>query len=151
MDIRKVKKLIELMEESSIGELEIKEGEEYVRFARPGPGAAMQAIPQAIAMPAAVQMPVAAEGAAPAEEPAPEQRGHIVTSPIVGTFYRASSPGSRPFVDIGATVNVGDTVCIIEAMKILNQIEADKAGTVTAILAENGAPVEFGQDLIVIE
>ena len=150
MDIRKVKKLIELMEESSIGELEIKEGEEYVRIARPAPGAAPVQVPQF--MPQALP-PVPVEApAAPAvvEEPEPV-RGHMVKSPIVGTFYRSSSPGSRPFVDIGSKVNVGDTVCIIEAMKILNQIEADKAGTVTAVLVENGAPVEFGQDLVVVE
>ena len=146
MDIRKVKKLIELMEESSIGELEIKEGDEYVRIARPGPAAPMQAMPQGFA-----PIAVAPEPQAAPIEAAPEPRGHTVTSPIVGTFYRASSPGSRPFVDIGSTVNVGDTICIIEAMKILNQIEADKSGTVTAVLPENGAPVEFGQDLIVIE
>ena len=146
MDIRKVKKLIELMEESSIGELEIKEGEEYVRIARNAPAAAA---------PEFAPQPVVAMAAAPAEAPAAAPaaapRGHAVTSPIVGTFYRASSPGARPFVDVGSKVEVGDTVCIIEAMKILNQIEADKAGTVTAVLAENGAPVEYGQDLIVIE
>jgi acetyl-CoA carboxylase biotin carboxyl carrier protein len=144
MDIRKVKKLIELMEESSIGELEIKEGEEYVRIARNAPSAAMPDMmtPTVVAMaPAAVEAPASAA----------EPRGHAVTSPIVGSFYRASSPGARPFVDVGSKVQVGDTVCIIEAMKILNQIEADKAGTVTAVLVENGAPVEYGQDLIVIE
>ena len=143
MDIRKVKKLIELMEESSIGELEIKEGEEYVRIARNGPvAAAPEMMPQ----------PVVAMAPAPAAAEAPAvPNGHAVTSPIVGTFYRASSPGARPFVDVGSKVQVGDTVCIIEAMKILNQIEADKAGTVTVVLVENGAPVEYGQDLIVIE
>ena len=146
MDIRKVKKLIELMEESSIGELEIKEGEEYVRIARNAPAAAMpEMMPQPVV--AMAPAPAAAEAPAPIAEP----RGHAVTSPIVGTFYRSSSPGARPFVDVGSKVQVGDTVCIIEAMKILNQIEADKAGTVTAVLVENGAPVEYGQDLIVIE
>jgi acetyl-CoA carboxylase biotin carboxyl carrier protein len=140
MDIRKVKKLIELMEESSIGELEIKEGEEYVRIARASPGAAP-----------VIQAPIAAAAVEVVEvAPAPE-RGHTVKSPIVGTFYRASSPGARPFVDVGSKVAVGDTIGIIEAMKILNQIEADKAGTVTAVLVENGTPVEFGQDLVVIE
>ncbi|MEM7403988.1 MAG: acetyl-CoA carboxylase biotin carboxyl carrier protein [Pseudomonadota bacterium] len=149
MDIRKVKKLIELMEESSIGELEIREGEEYVRIARPGSGpSAVQ--PPVVAAPVAVAAPAAAEApAAPAA--APEPRGVAITSPIVGTFYRSASPGARPFVDVGSKVGVGDTVCIIEAMKILNQIEADKAGTVAAILVENGAPVEYGQDLFVLE
>ena len=150
MDIRKVKKLIELMEESSIGELEIKEGEEYVRIARNAPAAAApEFAPQPVVAMAPAPAPAPAE--APAAAPAAAPRGHAVTSPIVGTFYRASSPGARPFVDVGSKVEVGDTVCIIEAMKILNQIEADKAGTVTAVLAENGAPVEYGQDLIVIE
>ncbi len=146
MDIRKVKKLIELMEESSIGELEIKEGEEYVRIARAAPAAAEVAPQPVVAMARAP-----APGEEPAAAPTPQPRGHAVTAPIVGTFYRASSPGARPFVDVGSKVEVGDTVCIIEAMKILNQIEADKAGTVTAVLVENGAPVEYGQDLVVIE
>ena len=142
MDIRKVKKLIELMEESSIGELEIKEGDEYVRIARSSPAAApLVQAPLALASVAAPE-PVVAE---------PESRGHMVKSPLVGTFYRASSPGSRPFVDVGSKVAVGDTIGVIEAMKILNQIEADKAGTVTVVLVENGAPVEFGQDLVVVE
>lgn len=149
MDIRKVKKLIELMEESSIGELEIKEGEEYVRIARNGPAAPA---PEMMPQPVVAMAPApAAPAEAPEPAPAAEPRGHAVTSPIVGTFYRSSSPGARPFVDVGSKVQVGDTVCIIEAMKILNQIEADKAGTVAAVLVENGAPVEYGQDLIVIE
>ena len=144
MDIRKVKKLIELVEESSIGELEIREGEEYVRIAR--------AAPSGIAAPPAVAQQVGAAAAVePEAEPEqPEQSGHVIVSPIVGTFYRSSSPGSRAFVDVGSTVGVGDTVCIIEAMKIINQIDADKAGLVKAILAENGAPVEYGQALIEI-
>jgi acetyl-CoA carboxylase biotin carboxyl carrier protein len=144
MDIRKVKKLIELVEESSIGELEIREGEEYVRIAR--------AAPSGIAAPPAVAQQVGAAAAVePEAEPEqPEQSGHVIVSPIVGTFYRSSSPGSRAFVDVGSTVGVGDTVCIIEAMKIMNQIDADKAGVVKAILAENGAPVEYGQALIEI-
>ena len=148
MDIRKVKKLIELMEESSIGELEIKEGEEYVRIARNAPASAM---PEVMPQPVVAMAPAPAAAEAPAPAPAAEPRGHAVTSPIVGTFYRSSSPGARPFADVGSKVQVGDTVCIIEAMKILNQIEADKAGTVSAVLVENGAPVEYGQDLIVIE
>jgi len=142
MDIRKVKKLIELMEESSIGELEIKEGDEYVRIARSGPVAVPLVQAPLAVVPAAALEPVVAE---------PVSLGHMVKSPLVGTFYRASSPGSRPFVDVGSKVAIGDTVGIIEAMKILNQIEADKAGTVTAVLVENGAPVEFGQDLVVVE
>ena len=141
MDIRKVKKLIELMEESSIGELEIREGEEYVRIARQAPPGVMPLTPAR-----AVAAPPAPVEEAPAEDP-----GHVVRSPIVGTFYRSSSPGTRPFVDIGSTVKLGDIVCIIEAMKILNQIEADRAGRVRAVLVDNGAPVEYGQALMIID
>jgi acetyl-CoA carboxylase biotin carboxyl carrier protein len=144
MDIRKVKKLIELMEESSIGELEIREGEEYVRIARNTPGS-VQAMVPAVAQGAA---PASAPEAASAETQEPE--GNIIRSPIVGTFYRSSSPGSRPFADVGSAVSVGDVVCIIEAMKILNQIESEHAGVVREVLVENGAPVEFGQALMVI-
>ena len=145
MDIRKVKKLIELLEESQIAEIEIHEGEESVRISRMQ--APVAAAPVAYAAPApAVAAPAEAVHAEPAK---PE--GHTVTSPMVGTFYEASSPGSKPFVEIGQQVNVGDTLCIIEAMKMLNQIEADKAGTVTAKLIENGQPVEFGQTLFVID
>jgi len=150
MDIRKVKKLIELLEESGIAEIEIKEGEEAVRISRYMAGAptAFQAAP-IIAAPAAI-------AAAPASELAPAAAiatpsGHTVKSPMVGTFYRAPSPGASSFVEIGQRVNLGDTLCIIEAMKMLNQIEADKAGTVTAILVENAEPVEYGQALFVIE
>jgi len=151
MDIRKVKKLIELLEESGIAEIEIKEGEESVRISRQlsAPAMAMQMPPQ---MPAAA--PVAAPAAAPALEEAstPAQpSGHAIESPMVGTFYRSSSPTAKAFVEVGQQVAVGETVCIIEAMKILNQIEADKAGTVKAILIENGEPVEFGEALIIIE
>ena len=143
MDIRKVKKLIELLEESGIAEIEIHEGEESVRISRYAQHAAPQVVMQApMAAPAAAPAP-AAEPAAPA--------GHTVNSPMVGTFYRASSPGTKAFVEVGQRVNVGDTLCIIEAMKMLNQIESDKAGVVQAILAENGGPVEFGQPLFVIE
>lgn len=147
MDIRKVKKLIELLEESGIAEIEIKEGEESVRISRYGSapaGAPMHYAPA----PAA---PVAA--AAPATEANVEEapRGHTVDSPMVGTFYLAPSPGSKNFINVGDTVSEGDTICIIEAMKILNQIEADKSGVVKAILVENGQPVEFGQPLVVIE
>ena len=149
MDIRKVKKLIELLEESGVAEIEIREGEETVRISRYGQGAApvmMQApmMQQAPApMMAAPAAPMPAAPAAPA--------GHTVDSPMVGTFYRASAPGAKAFVEVGSRVNVGDTLCIIEAMKMLNQIEADKAGVVAAILVENGQPVEFGQPLFVIE
>lgn len=148
MDIRKVKKLIELLEESNISELEIHEGEESVRISRHGSGAVVAA-PVAAAPIIAAAAPVAA---APAEAAAEaEISGHKVTSPMVGSFYRASTPGASPFVEVGQSVNVGDTLCIIEAMKLLNQIEADKAGTVKAILIENGEPVEYGQTLFVIE
>ena len=145
MDIRKVKKLIELLEESEVAEIEIHEGEESIRISR------LQAVTQVAAAPVAMAAQVAAApvaAAAPAEPAKPD--GHTVTSPMVGTFYEASSPGAKPFVEIGQQVNVGDTLCIIEAMKMLNQIEADKAGTVSARLVENGQPVEFGQSLFVI-
>jgi len=146
MDIRKVKKLIELLEESQIAEIEIHEGEESVRISRLQAAAPVAVAPVAYAAPApAAAAPV---DSAPAEPAKPE--GHTVTSPMVGTFYEASSPGAKPFVEIGQQVNVGDTLCIIEAMKMLNQIEADKAGTVSARLVENGQPVEFGQSLFVI-
>ena len=145
MDIRKVKKLIELLEESGIAEIEIHEGEESVRISRNAANvAAPVAAPVALAAPAA---PVAA--AAPAAEEKIE--GHVLNSPMVGSFYRSPSPGAASFVDIGSKVNVGDTLCIIEAMKLLNQIEADKAGTIKAILVENGQPVEYNQPLFVIE
>jgi acetyl-CoA carboxylase biotin carboxyl carrier protein len=155
MDIRKVKKLIELLEESGIAEIEIKEGEESVRISRGSSTSAPQVIlpqgfgpaPTAAAAPAA-PTPGAADGSSEADELPP---GHVVTSPMVGTFYRSPSPGSKPFVEVGARVSVGDTLCIIEAMKMLNQIEADRAGVVTAVLSENGNPVEFGQPLFVID
>lgn len=153
MDIRKVKKLIELLEESGVAEIEIKEGEESVRISRQGSmPAAMYAPPPAMTAAApAVASP--APSAAPATE-APKSEefsGHVVRSPMVGTFYRAPSPGAKPFVEDGQSVKVGDTLCIIEAMKLLNQIEADKAGTIKAILVENGQPVEYNQPLFVIE
>jgi len=146
MDIRKVKKLIELLEESQIAEIEIHEGEESVRISRLQAAAPVAAAPVAYAAPAPATS--APAESAPAEPAKPE--GHTVTSPMVGTFYEASSPGAKPFVEIGQQVNVGDTLCIIEAMKMLNQIEADKAGTISARLVENGQPVEFGQSLFVI-
>ena len=155
MDIRKVKKLIELLEESGIAEIEISEGEESVRISRypggapPAPFMHYGPAPAAIQhvsspQPAAVAMPVAP----PTSAAKPD---YTVTAPMVGTFYSAASPGAKPFVDIGSEVNVGDTLCIIEAMKMMNQIESDKAGRVTAVLAKNGEPVEFGQPLFIIE
>ena len=150
MDIRKVKKLIELLEESQVAEIEIHEGEESVRISRMPQAVPaqtfVQAPPAMMAAPAAAA-PVAATAAA---EPAVPE-GHTVDSPMVGTFYEAASPGAKPFVDVGQQVNAGDTLCIIEAMKMLNQIEADKSGKVTARLVENGQPVEFGQALFVID
>ncbi|ANO33924.1 acetyl-CoA carboxylase, biotin carboxyl carrier protein [Vibrio breoganii] len=151
MDIRKIKKLIELVEESGIAELEISEGEESVRISRHGnaPVAPIQyaAAPAPVAAPAPAAAPAAVEApAAPAEAP-----GHKVLSPMVGTFYRAPGPDTKPFVEVGQSVTAGDTICIVEAMKMMNQIEADKSGVVTAILTEDGSPVEFDQPLIVIE
>jgi acetyl-CoA carboxylase biotin carboxyl carrier protein len=147
MDIRKVKKLIELLEESGIAEIEIHEGEESVRISRNPtivPGAAVA--PVAIAPAPVAAAPVA--DAAPAEE---KIEGHVLNSPMVGSFYRAPSPGAASFVDVGSKVSIGDTLCIIEAMKLLNQIEADKGGTIKAILVENGQPVEYNQPLFIIE
>ena len=150
MDIRKVKKLIELLEESGISELEISEGEESVRISR-HPRMGMQA-PMTMAAPVVHAAPLPA--AAPATsvgERAPRKDDHTVTSPMVGTYYSSASPGAKPFVEIGSEVKVGQILCIIEAMKMMNQIESDKEGRVTAILAKNGEPVEFGQPLFVIE
>ena len=155
MDIRKVKKLIELLEESGISELEISEGEESVRISRWPTGGMPAPAPQAIhvaapaaAAPAAAAAPSAeGAGAGGAEMPA----GHVVASPMVGTFYRAPSPGAKEFVQVGQSVKAGDTLCIIEAMKMMNQIEADKSGVIKAVLVENAEPVEFGQPLFVIE
>jgi len=148
MDLRKLKTLIELVESSGIAELEISEGEERVRITRNV--AATHQIYAPAAQPVAVS--AAPQPAAPAAEPvkpaAPE--GHVVKSPMVGTFYRSASPGSKAFVDVGQSVNSGDTLCIIEAMKLLNEIDADQAGVIKAILVENGQPVEFGQPLFVI-
>jgi acetyl-CoA carboxylase biotin carboxyl carrier protein len=147
MDIRKIKKLIEIIEESDIAELEIKEGEEAIRISRYSSAAAPVVYASAPAL-APSAGPVGVASAAPAEE---KITGHVVKSPMVGTFYRAASPGAKVFTDVGQKVQVGDTLCIIEAMKILNQIEADKSGTVTKILVENGQPVEYGQPLFIIE
>ena len=151
MDIRKVKKLIELLEESGIAEIEIHEGEESVRISRHSTTAQPMAYMHAPAAAAPAPAPAAAAPAASADTADALPSGHQVTSPIVGSFYRSPSPTSKPFVEIGKSVNVGDTLCIIEAMKIMNQIEADKSGVVKAILAENGDPVEFGQPLFIIE
>ena len=147
MDIRKVKKLIELLEESSIAEIEIREGEESVRISRHG-----QAAPQVAMHTVHTPPPTGAAPAAAVEAAAPaEPIGHTVNAPMVGTFYQSAAPGTPPFVTLGQTVNVGDTLCVIEAMKIMNQIESDKAGVVKKMLVENGQPVEYGQPLFVIE
>ena len=153
MDIRKVKKLIELLEESGIDEIEIKEGEESVRISRNSNKA--MAMPQQYAAPMQAPMAPTPAPAPAAPSPAPaavsnEPDGHKVKSPMVGTFYRASSPESKPFVEVGQSVKAGDTLCIVEAMKMMNQIEADKSGTVVAILVDNAEPVEFDQPLFVI-
>ncbi|WP_437889788.1 acetyl-CoA carboxylase biotin carboxyl carrier protein [Phytobacter sp. V91] len=156
MDIRKIKKLIELVEESGIAELEISEGEESVRISRAPVAPAYPMMQQAYAAPV-MQQPApalasAVAPAAPAAEPAPAQiSGHIVRSPMVGTFYRTPSPDAKAFCEVGQKVNVGDTLCIVEAMKMMNQIEADKAGVVKAILIESGQPVEFDEPLVIIE
>ncbi|MFB2925411.1 acetyl-CoA carboxylase biotin carboxyl carrier protein [Aeromonas hydrophila] len=151
MDIRKIKKLIELVEESGIAELEISEGEESVRISRNFSGQ-VTAAPQMIMQQAAA--PVAAPAAAPAAAaPATDAipSGHLMRSPMVGSFYRSSSPEAKPFVEVGQHVNVGDTLCIVEAMKMMNQIESDKAGVIKAILVENGQAVEFDEPLFIIE
>ncbi len=151
MDIRKVKKLIELIETSGVAEIEIHEGEESVRISRYPTTAQMTPFSQmAIAMPPP-PMSITNQMASSETVPAAAPKGHVITSPIVGTFYRASSPANKPFVEVGNTVNEGDTLCVIEAMKILNQITSDKTGTVSKILVENGAPVEYGEPLFVIE
>jgi acetyl-CoA carboxylase biotin carboxyl carrier protein len=149
MDIRKVKKLIEMLEESSLSEIEIREGEEAIRISR-GTSGGTQVVHMAPAPMHAA--PHAGTATAPAAVPAPATpSGHAVASPMVGTFYRSASPDAKPFVDVGSQVNVGDTLCIIEAMKMMNEIESDKAGVVKAILKENGQPVEYGETLFIIE
>ncbi|SJM94037.1 acetyl CoA carboxylase, BCCP subunit [Crenothrix polyspora] len=148
MDIRKIKKLIEIIEESGIAELEVKEGEESIRISR-YPANTMMAAPVNYAQaPQSFAPGAAVVSSAPVEE---KITGHIVKSPMVGTFYRSASPGSKTFAEVGQSVKAGDTLCIIEAMKILNQIEADKSGTVTQVLVDNAEPVEYGQPLFVIE
>ena len=154
MDIRKVKKLIELLEESNIDELEIKEGEESVRISRHASSAALlaAATPAApAAAPPAAQMTAAPQETSPAAVSAePTLSGHVIRSPMVGTFYRSPSPGAAAFVEVGQQVNAGDVICIVEAMKMMNQIEADKGGTVQAIVAQDAGPVEFDQPLITL-
>ncbi|HDJ1440596.1 TPA: acetyl-CoA carboxylase biotin carboxyl carrier protein [Serratia rubidaea] len=154
MDIRKIKKLIELVEESGISELEIAEGEESVRISRAAPAQAYPVMQQAYAAPAQ-PAPALATAVATAEAEAPAAAaalsGHVVRSPMVGTFYRTPSPDAKAFVEVGQKVNAGDTLCIVEAMKMMNQIEADKSGVVKAILVENGQPVEYDEPLVVIE
>ena len=155
MDIRKIKKLIELLQESDLAEIEVQEGEESVRISRVGKAVqtVVTAAPQmvtngpAAALPA--NFPAPPQGAGPALPEPP--KGHVITSPIVGSFYRSPAPGAPPFVEIGQRVKTGDTLCVIEAMKMLNQIESDKDGVVAAILVENGQPVEYGQPLFAIE
>ncbi|MDO9164709.1 MAG: acetyl-CoA carboxylase biotin carboxyl carrier protein [Rhodoferax sp.] len=148
MDLRKLKTLIDLVSESNVSELEITEAEGKVRIVKGG-GAMVQHYAAPVAMPAPGAMPV--QSAEPVAAPVPVVAGHTVKSPMVGTFYRSSSPGAKAFVEVGDSIKAGETVCIIEAMKILNEIEADKSGTVTQILCENGQAVEYGQPLFVIE
>jgi len=156
MDLRKLKKLIDLVQESGIAELEITEGEERVRIAR---GGVVNVTPLAASGAAAAPAPLAAPAAAPAApaagapaaaEPVSGQEGHVVKSPMVGTFYRAPAPDAKPFIEVGGTVKEGQTICVIEAMKLMNEIEADASGTIKAILVENGQPVEYGQALFII-
>jgi acetyl-CoA carboxylase biotin carboxyl carrier protein len=156
MDIRKIKKLIELLEESGIAEIEIKEGEEALRISRMPTGTAAthhQLPPMAMPLAAPMAAPVQAAAPRPADVAAAKAKAneHVITAPMVGTFYGAPSPGAKPFIEIGDEIKVGQVLCIIEAMKMMNQIESDKAGRVTSIMARNGDPVEFGQPLFVVE
>jgi acetyl-CoA carboxylase biotin carboxyl carrier protein len=156
MDIRKIKKLIELLEESGIAEIEIKEGEEALRISRmPTATTVAHQIPQMASLPLAPPLAVPPKAAVPtaAEAAATKAKAneHVITAPMVGTFYGAPSPGAKPFIEIGDEIKVGQVLCIIEAMKMMNQIESDKAGRVTSIMARNGDPVEFGQPLFVVE
>jgi acetyl-CoA carboxylase biotin carboxyl carrier protein len=149
MDLRKLKKLIDLVQESGIAELEITEGEEKVKIVKGG-----VVLTSAAPVPVAVLPPPSASGAAAAalvaSEPEPGTEGHVVKAPMVGTFYRSSSPDAKPFVEVGQAVKEGDTICIVEAMKLMNEIEADGSGVVKAILVENGQPVEYGQPLFIL-
>ena len=153
MDIRKIKKLIELLEESGIAEIEIKEGEEALRISRMPTGAAAHQHVASLPLAAPMTVPAKAAAASVSEAVATKAKGneHVITAPMVGTFYGAPSPGAKPFIEIGDEIKVGQVLCIIEAMKMMNQIEADKAGRVTSIMARNGDPVEFGQPLFVVE
>jgi|SRR5438067_5029794 len=146
MDLRKLKKLIDLVQESGIAELEITEGEEKVKIVKGGV-VSMAAAPAAVAVPAA---PAPSAAAAPTAPPAEGQEGHVVKAPMVGTFYRSPSPDAKAFVEVGQAVKEGETICIIEAMKLMNEIEADASGSVKAILVENGQPVEYGQPLFIL-
>lgn len=157
MDVRKIQKLISLLEGSDVAEIEIKEGEDSVRISRLNSGMVMPTVMQqpqhfyAPPMTAAAPAPAAATPAAVETASAALPTGHVVESPMVGTFYRSSSPGAKPFAEVGQSVKVGDTLCIIEAMKMLNQIQSDKTGVIKAILVENEQPVEFGQPLFIVE
>ncbi|PXX48074.1 acetyl-CoA carboxylase biotin carboxyl carrier protein [Aquitalea magnusonii] len=153
MDLRKLKKLIDLVEESGIAELEVTEGEEKVRITRVSANTQIAYAQPMMQMPMQQQMaaPAAAPAAAAAEAPAAANNANALKSPMVGTFYRSASPGSKPFVEVGQSVNAGDTLCIIEAMKLMNEIEADRSGVVKAVLAEDGQPVEYGEPLFIIE
>jgi acetyl-CoA carboxylase biotin carboxyl carrier protein len=153
MDLRKLKKLIDLVQESGIAELEITEGEEKVKIVKGGTVSVSAAPSVAAAVPSEARpaAPAAAATPAPAAAEAPAgQEGHVVKAPMVGTFYRSSSPDAKPFVEVGQAVKEGDTICIIEAMKLMNEIESDAAGTIKAILVENGQPVEYGQPLFIL-
>jgi acetyl-CoA carboxylase biotin carboxyl carrier protein len=153
MDMRKIRKLIELIQETGVAEIEIREGEESVRISRVGSQVApMMQMQQAPMMQYAAQpAPVAAPAAAPAPVEVPVSNKHSVKAPMVGTVYLAPSPGAKPFIEVGQAIKAGDTLCLIEAMKMFNQIEADKTGTITAILVESGSPVEFNQPMVIIE
>ncbi|MCD6735398.1 MAG: acetyl-CoA carboxylase biotin carboxyl carrier protein [Burkholderiaceae bacterium] len=153
MDLRKLKTLIDLVAESGISELEITEGDGKVRIVKSpfGPAALQPPMPIAAPIAAAATAPAAASAPAPASAAPEVPAGHMVKSPMVGTFYRSAQPGAEPFVAVGSEVKEGDTLCIIEAMKLMNEIEADKSGTIKAVLVDNGSPVEFGQPLFVIE
>ena len=149
MDLRKLKKLIDLVQESGIAELEITEGEEKVKIVKGGVVSMSAAAPVSAAAPATAAEARPSQPAAAAEPP-PGQEGHVVKAPMVGTFYRSPSPDAKPFVEVGQAVKEGDTICIIEAMKLMNEIEADASGVVKAILVENGQPVEYGQPLFIL-
>ena len=151
MDLRKLKKLIDLVQESGIAELEITEGEEKVKIVKGGVVISAAAPAPVASHPAPAPAPTGgAPAAAPAAEPEPGSEGHVVKAPMVGTFYRSASPDAKPFVEVGQAVKEGDTICIIEAMKLMNEIEADASGVVKAILVENGQPVEYGQALFIL-